>query len=491
MIAVQDVFDPTQNFLIECEEKDHTLDGQTFCDELLVLPPGVYEIVVQSMDPSCHTEQDHYKVIVEPNQTTEIEVTMICGDQNGGLDVIVTEWNQPRIDDIDFFFVEGGVANKFICIDDEDVRIAITVSDADTPCDELTVNWTAVNSLDQDVTATLLSEPLHEAGTCVFSIRVDSSQPAGDYEVTVSVSDGTTPTTTLTFPLHLIECEVVPPQCLPEQTVCGDICCEQGEICIDDNICASQLACLDEAATFVVLGLNGGNMIINSADTVVGDIGYSSGVTSNTNQKIGGGIGDDVWAGGAYVHSNVASFVYNAGNYLPSDGINMGAAVDARLDEANSDAQNAAALWSALTPDITLGAVTSDPNITRQDTVTVVQISSLLFVGDTFTINGSPGGDDYFIIQVLGDFSMSQSQIVLNNVEPERVVWVFPNASDIDIAGNASRFYGTILATNPGTSLIYHNDAIFEGAIIAPNLNLHSDFNITLHPNVIPCPPFP
>ncbi len=62
-IAIQNLFDPTQNFLVQCNEKDHTLNGEPFCDELTVLPPGIYEVIVQSPDPACHAGaalvQDH------------------------------------------------------------------------------------------------------------------------------------------------------------------------------------------------------------------------------------------------------------------------------------------------------------------------------------------------------------------------------------------------------------------------------------------------
>lgn len=87
---------------------------------------------------------------------------------------------------------------------------------------------------------------------------------------------------------------------------------------------------LGAAAEYALLGLTNGTVSVNSASTVVGDFGYSAGVTSTTNQKIGGSVG--TWTGTAYVHSAVAAFQAHPTNYAPSGGIVTSAAEDARLD---------------------------------------------------------------------------------------------------------------------------------------------------------------
>lgn len=205
-IVVRNVFDTGFVHLVQCIEKDHTLEGQTFCDELMILPPGVYELIVQSHN-GCYTEFDHYKVVVKPGETVEVTINMICGDANGGLDVIVLENWKPIFTDITFEFPDGDKANKYICIDGEDVTVTIAVEDPDTACEDLTPTWYVNGSatLLPLITATASSEV---DGVCYFSATIDSSASAtpASYNVTLKVADNGF-VSSFTFPIHLIECE--------------------------------------------------------------------------------------------------------------------------------------------------------------------------------------------------------------------------------------------------------------------------------------------
>ena len=227
-----------------------------------------------------------------------------------------------------------------------------------------------------------------------------------------------------------------------------------------------------EPFPFGLLGLNNGNFTINSSTNLIADVGYSSQVTSTTNQKINN------FTGTAYVHSQVTSFVYTAATYQPSGGIirNTGDA-DAKLDAANANAIAVSSVYAGLTPTYVFGAVTTNQTINSAGHNTVVQMSSLNYNSNILTLNGTAGTDDGFIINVLGSFDFSQSQIRLNNVRPERVIFNFPNPSNITVNKASNIFQGTILA--PTGSVIYHNPASFEGSIIALNIAVHSDFNLT------------
>ena len=227
-----------------------------------------------------------------------------------------------------------------------------------------------------------------------------------------------------------------------------------------------------EPFPFGLLGLNNGNFTINSSTHLIADVGYSSHITSTTNQKI------DDFRGTAYVHSQVTSFVYTAATYRPSGGIvRNNAAADAKLDAANAEAIQVSSNYAGLTPNFIFGTVTNSQTINSAGHNTVVQMSSLDYNSDILTLNGTAGLDDGFIINVLGNFDFSQSRIKLNNVRPERVIFNFPNASNITINKAANIFRGTILA--PTGNVIYHNPASFEGSIIALNIAVHSDFNLT------------
>ena len=227
-----------------------------------------------------------------------------------------------------------------------------------------------------------------------------------------------------------------------------------------------------EPFPFGILALNGGSLTINSSRNLIGDVGYSSQVISNTNQKI------DNFTGTAYVHSQVSSFIYTAATYQPTGGIiRNDPGVDAALNQFNDNAIVWSSNYAGMTPNYTYGAVTNNLAINRVGPSTVVRMNSMDLNSKTLTLNGTAGGDDGFVINVLGNFDFSQSVMVLNNVRPERVIFNFPNASFITLNKAANVFRGTILA--PYGNVIYHNPASFEGSIIARNIAVHSDFNLT------------
>lgn len=238
--------------------------------------------------------------------------------------------------------------------------------------------------------------------------------------------------------------------------------------------------CIGEASNFGLLGLENGNFTINSGTTLLANVGYSKGVTSNINQKI------TTFNGTSFVHSMVASFSYTAATYQPSGGIiQNNSAADFKLNAANISAISASSNYASLTTNVSFGNLTTNQNINRVNNITVVAMGSLNYNSNTITFIGQAGQDDAFIINVAGSFDFSQSTVILNNVRPERVVWNFPNASNILINKASTVFKGTILA--PIGSVIYHNPASFEGAIIAQNIAVHSDFNLTQKNLDIPC----
>lgn len=235
---------------------------------------------------------------------------------------------------------------------------------------------------------------------------------------------------------------------------------------------ASTLASLGAADQFGILGLENGTVIINSATSIVGDVGYSAGVVSTTNQKV------DLFDGTAYV-SSTANFSYTAATFVPTGGIQTGPAVDQLLAQANADALAAAAHFASLAATHSLGALgdNDDRTVTSVGDVNVVSLTSLNYKSDTLTLVGRPGHDDIFIFNVAGNFNFSQSTIELHDVLAYNVIFNFLNPASISINKDSSVFNGVILA--PTGSVDYHNPATFDGAIIAKDINLHSDFNLT------------
>jgi hypothetical protein len=224
---------------------------------------------------------------------------------------------------------------------------------------------------------------------------------------------------------------------------------------------------------FGILGMNGGTFTVNSGTTVIGDLGYGQDVISNTNQKV------TTFTGKAYVHTAVSSFIYAASTYQPSQGIHQNGGGDNKLDEANQNAIAYSATYATLPANYTYGSVTNNLSITAVAHNTVVSMSSMDYNSKTLTLTGVAGNDDGFIFNVSGSFDFSQSEIKLINIRPERVIFNFPNASNITLNKASNKWNGTILA--PVGNVIYHNPASFNGSIIAKNIAVHSAFNLTQH----------
>jgi hypothetical protein len=228
---------------------------------------------------------------------------------------------------------------------------------------------------------------------------------------------------------------------------------------------------LGAASKYVVLALENGSLIINSSHLLVGDVGYSKGVKSQTNQKV------DTFIGTVYVHSQVSQFNYTSATFQPSGGIiQNNVTADAQLNQANIDALAASVNYAGLTPDYTYGNVTTSLTINRTGSVTVVNMASLNYNYGVLNLIGSSGGTDSFIFNIAGNFDFSHASINLTNVNPANVIFNFPNASFININKADNVFRGIILA--PIGNVDYHNPASFVGAIIALDIVLHSDFRI-------------
>ncbi len=244
---------------------------------------------------------------------------------------------------------------------------------------------------------------------------------------------------------------------------------------VSSNATSVDLGLADD---FAILGLAGGEVIINSASSISGDVGYGAKVTSNTNQKV------DSFTGTAYVHSS-ADFNYTTATYAPSGGIITGGSADSRLAQANADALNASAHLASLAPTVDFGVLGDGDSqvLTSGGALNVFSLASLDFKEDTLKLVGNPG--DQFVFNVTGDFNFANSQIELEGISTDDVVFNFLNDSNINIKKDGTLFLGAILA--PTGRVDYHNPASFIGSIIAREINLHSDFNIA-GPSVNPIP---
>jgi hypothetical protein len=259
---------------------------------------------------------------------------------------------------------------------------------------------------------------------------------------------------------------------------------------------------LGAAGNFTILGLANqtcagcqtASVTINSATSIVGNVGYSAGEVSHTNQKV------DLFTGTAFV-SGTADFLSTPATFQPSGGVKVGAAnpgiapfatVDGLLAQANIDALAASSAAGALAPTVApLGALTTDLTINSTGAVNVISLSSLSYNSNTLTLDSRAGQDDYFIFNISGagdhvfDFFQSVVSFGGTGTTADHVLFNFTGGSYSALTGiNLSKaenvFNGTILA--PFGDIEYHNPATFNGALIGYQIYVHSDFNINQVP---------
>lgn len=306
------------------------------------------------------------------------------------------------------------------------------------------------------------------------SLEVEVVQ--GTVEITFVVDDGTEAQTSLNegncITFEPETCVFTTPESNVDDVV---VIVDGGEIILTPG--QSKLIATN-VADFSILALNNGALIINSGTSVIGDVGYSSGVTSETNQKV------TLFDGSALVHSQVQAFSYTAKNFAPTGGINYGEAVNLKLDKANAEAVSASAHYGSLTPTHILGDLADDDSMVVESVgpLNVISLGSLNYKEDSLELVSREGFNDYFIVNVHGSFNFAASLIVLTGTTPGHVLFNFLGDSSCDIVINKeeSVFCGTILG--PSANIEYHNPATFVGAIIGLNINLHSDFNLIHEP---------
>jgi mono/diheme cytochrome c family protein len=152
-----------------------------FADGLFVLPPGAYVVCATPLAmgaPSHDCARAQGTATVVASQTSEVLLVSQCqGSPNGGVDVVAGLNDPPQI---------TGLAidpSKFITVC-QSATIAVTASDPNG--DTLSYGWMASGG------------NLHPAGA-----SATFSGPAGDYMITVTVTDVHAASATLAFPVHV------------------------------------------------------------------------------------------------------------------------------------------------------------------------------------------------------------------------------------------------------------------------------------------------
>ena len=267
--------------------------------------------------------------------------------------------------------------------------------------------------------------------------------------------------------------------------VLGSLTLAGASPCLADGITLGTLN------NWVLLALNNGSLSINSATSIVGNVGYSMNVAVPSAQKVGSFTGVADVYGGATTLNFIAK--YKDATFNPTGGIRSGntsgcpgsdplfvcagAAVNAALDQANADAASLKAQLIALylADPVTALAGNVSQNLTGSGGINLYDVS-WAYNNKTLTLTGGP--DDWFVFRSSGTNSWAQSDVILNGVSPDRVLFYFTTANAVDFKVNKSGtdFAGLVFA--PDGEVEYHNPATFDGRIIAKDLTLHSKFNV-------------
>jgi hypothetical protein len=231
---------------------------------------------------------------------------------------------------------------------------------------------------------------------------------------------------------------------------------------LEDRTTPATLADLGAAGQFAILDINGGHLSLGGS-SVVGNIGVGPhGTGSLRRDNLNGEVDVDP----------TATLYHPAGG-----GVSIsGGIVSESMSQAQTDANAASAAYGALTATQTFRNLTASTTINGNGGNNVIAVTSFNFNNKTLTLNG--GTDDVFVFNVARDFAFSHSQLVLTGgVTANHVIFNFTRAGSLVGITNGSSVVGTFLDAHG--SLTLTGSASFSGELIAKNVSVHADQNVT------------
>jgi hypothetical protein len=233
------------------------------------------------------------------------------------------------------------------------------------------------------------------------------------------------------------------------------------EVLEDRSLLATSPLGLGAAGQFAVLGINGGDVDLNTA-SITGNLGLGPQETSTLRRST-------VTGQFTYDPTSTPDLSKLNKNFFVSGGV-----VEQDLSQAAADANAASSADAALTPTQTLGNLNSSVTLTGNGGTNVIKLRSLNYGnGDVLTLQG--GANDVFIINVAGNFAIHHGQIQLaGGVTAGHVLFNFPTTGSlIDLSRSDSVLNGTFLAPQRGVD--FQDQAPFNGAIIAQDIFVHGN----------------
>jgi hypothetical protein len=178
-----------------------TPDGGPAADAFFVLAPGTYAVTATAVNAdgvantACMSATA--TAVVATGQTTEITLALICGGPgNGGIDVVVTAEHAPAITNLTFD------PSKFVTVC-EPTTITVTASSPDNLA--LTYSWSVAANPAANTNGAPQPPPgVASALTASGNMATFDTTTAGDYAITVTVTDTNGLSASLTFPVHVL-----------------------------------------------------------------------------------------------------------------------------------------------------------------------------------------------------------------------------------------------------------------------------------------------
>lgn len=229
-IVCDDGFTLTEYVSLENEPLPSWLDssagpGHPFADLLALVPPGDCVVTATPMQDPDTPSEDCAPVTaaftVFPGQTTELTLMAECrSEPDGAVDIAVGLNDAPQI--LDLVLKPG----KFICVGE---KLPIYLDAIDPNGDAILIEWEVTGWPEAPAPGDFSLTPATGADVTFVGNTV------GPYEITVTVTDSYGSTTSLSFPVHALPCEVccetaigwtiVPTdECPPNQQVAFELC---------------------------------------------------------------------------------------------------------------------------------------------------------------------------------------------------------------------------------------------------------------------------
>ncbi|MGJ8697117.1 MAG: collagen-binding domain-containing protein [Verrucomicrobiaceae bacterium] len=228
---------------------------------------------------------------------------------------------------------------------------------------------------------------------------------------------------------------------------------------------------LGSAANYDLLLLQNGQATLKEGN-LGGAVGFGY------NSKVG--LDKDVYiSGDIFVHSRIGEFKADD-DYAQVSGNTYFSGYDTQLDKAHEDAVTFANKVSASDYSVTaaFGNFKSDDkgafSFSSSMSQTVLDFGGLEMKGSNFTLNGRAGQNDRFIIRISDQLKFENSNVVLNNLNRDNVIWVKSGDKNFDLhKNNYGEFSGTIVALDGQVIL---GEVDFAGSVIGSDLKLGSGF---------------